>query len=207
MKKDIFPFSDTKLYGFLDVFEKTIGNKGNAYGLSNAQIALAQQLCSEYTAQIKAAQEALAASKSEVTKKNAMRKTHLGPLRKLIRTMKATTGAANAHQLGLGENTQTVKPAVEEYKPIFTADMNSDLIRIRFKKLGIDRVNFYGSCNGAPPIFMGTSSRSPFWFKPELLSGNAPQNWEIKAVGVMNDKEFGQWSPIQPLLYQSGVRQ
>lgn len=207
MNKDIFPAGDSDLWGWLQTFKTGIQNSGTTYGLSATEVNFAAQLCNEFAEQIKVADAALKTSKSEVTKKKAMRKTHLGPLRKMIRKMKSAPNFTEGAAVGMGIKTHGFKLDEKEYVPEFKSDSNSDLIRIRFKKRGIERIEFYGSCNGGAFTYMGARSRSPFWYKPVRLENNAPQKWEIKAIGILKDEQFGQWSQTQTVLYQSAVGQ
>ncbi len=205
MNKDIFPAADATLWVWLETFKNGIQQNGTAYGLSAAEVNLVTQLCNEYSGQIKVADEALSNAKSEVAKKKAMRKTHLGPLRKVIWKMKGSGTFSTSTAVGLGIKTHGFKPDAVEYEPDFKADSNSNMIRVRFVKRGIERLEFYGSCNGGTFTYLGTRARSPFWFKPEPLENNAPQRWEIKAIGIMKDERFGKWSQTKRVFYNTGI--
>ncbi len=203
MNKDIFPAKDSELWGFLNSFKKTVAQSGGTYGLTPTEISEAVQLCNEFADQIMIAKKALDESKSQVTKKKAMRKTHLGKLRRAIKRMKGMPNFTNSAAAGFGLQSHQFNPDAQEYVPDFKVDVSGELIRVRFKKRGIDCMEFYGSCNDGEFQHLGTRMHSPFWFKPTPLENNGPQKWKIKVVGVKKDKHFGKWSGTATVLYQN----
>src|SRR5688572_15461778 len=96
MAIDFVPMADSELDSWLTLLKASFTEQGANFNLDPTEIAAGVQLCNEYVAQISATSRARLKAKSEVTKKQAMRKTHLRPLRKLINKMKSAPGFINA---------------------------------------------------------------------------------------------------------------
>ncbi|MBL0309641.1 MAG: hypothetical protein IPP77_08195 [Bacteroidetes bacterium] len=202
MAKDIIPGKDGDLKNWLEVFKVGIGQLGVNVGLSNAQIIAAQDLCLEFSQQITIAHQAKVAAKKENAKKKSMRTTHLQPLRKLMKRVKISGdyNPSMGKQMGIIATRPVFQP--HEYKPVLKVGASGQLIKISFKKKGVERLEFYGMKNGSEAWqFIGTRSHSPFYFKPpDELTGSG-EKWIIKAVGIIKDKPIGQYSDLVTVMY------
>ncbi len=203
MQKDLFQQKDAQLKSWLDKFGNTLPNYGTLLGLTAAEVTQAINLCSEMSQQIIVAKAAMAAAKSANTKKKEMRKTHLAPLRKIMKRMKASP----AYHSGLGTDMGIVagshKVDLNTFKPQLKVSNEASMIAIRFKKYGMERFEFYGRCDGEEKFQMiGLRSFSPFYFKPEALPGNPAQTWYIKAIAILRDERVGEWSNTVQVLYK-----
>ncbi len=72
----------------------------------------------------------------------------------------------------------------------------------KFRKAGghVDGINFYGRRAGATAwTMLGRFNATPFTASVPL-AGDAPESWEFYARAVKADQEFGQGSPIQPVI-------
>jgi hypothetical protein len=203
MQKDIFPQNDAKLKAWLDKFGLTIQNYGTQLGIGAAEVTQAINLCSEMAQQITVAKAAMAAAKSANTKKKEMRKTHLGPLRKIMRRMKASPAYNSALGTDMGIITSRQRVDPNTFKPQLKVSTEASMIAVRFKKYGMERFEFYGRRDGEEKFQMiGARNFSPFYFKPEALPGNPAQTWHIKAVAVLRDEPVGQWSNEYQVLFK-----
>lgn len=204
MKKDVFEKKNLALYDQLKELKEYIIAHGTAMGFSNTEIARIVLLCDEYRAKIMAVINKKKEFLTEAEGKKSMKDTHLTPLRKYLHRMKNPTPGNKSANLP-NFKSRITKPDHDTYKPKLRTDINKDMIRVKFKKLGAEQMEFWGSCNGGDFHHIGSRAHSPFFYKPEELPGNAPQKWDIKAIGLVKDKQFGQWSDKATVLYASGL--
>jgi hypothetical protein len=202
MAKDFVPGKDSKLQQWLKDLKESIESHGPGVDLSPTDIANAQQLCDEYAAQIIKAAQARTIAKSEVAKKKSMRVTHLQPLRKFIRRMKA----APSYTTGTGKGMNVVGVVHEldakTYSPFLKTKTTGELIEIKFKKRGIQGLEFWGKFNNGEWQKIGRRNHSPFYYKPEGYTPGTPLNCKFKAVAIIKDEYFGNWSGIYTVLYE-----
>lgn len=205
MKKDIIPTTGAKLTAWAETFKKNVAQNAAVLNLSPSEVGNIDQLCTEMIEQRKATQVARNLAKAEGKKEKALQQTNVGKLRKYISKIKASPGVASNTMVGLGVKRANQKPVEETYQPKISVAVEGELIRVKFKKYGVDRMEFWGSCNGAGFQRLESRSRSPFYFKPEPQSNHLPQRWHIKAIAIYKDKHFGKWSEILTVLYESGT--
>lgn len=205
MAKDIIPGRDGALLAWLKLFKDGIAAHGASYGLSPAEILQAQNLCVAYINQINnaytAKREAIAAN----TKKKAMRKTHLQPLRKLIRFVKANPAYTRSAGISMAMVADGTDFQPKEYKPVLKAVWSGQFIQLRFKRKGVERLNIYGQRDGSAEwMLLGSRARSPFYFRPPGYVPGSVEKWKIKAVGVLKDEPVGKDSDHLTLVYHVG---
>jgi hypothetical protein len=203
MEKDIIP-AGKKLAQWVGTFKTTTAQNAANLGLSPGDVSAIGLLCDEIIAQRQETQEALNHARAMNKKEKAIHKKNVGLLRRYINRMKANQVTTN-QLVGIGVKTHYAKPDEKTYVAKIKADIANEMIRVKFKKYGVDRMEFWGCCNGGPFKRLETRNRSPFYFKPEPLPEHLPQRWSIKAVAIYKDKEFGQWSAPVTVLYESGL--
>ncbi len=201
MPKDYIPMADGELFTWLNTFKVSVSKEGAGLGLTPAEIAQAAQLCDEYIEQIKAAGDARSYAKSQTSKKKSMRKTHLGPLRKMINRMKAAPAYSSVSAAEMKLKGHDYRLDEKTYQPVLKTGIQADLIEIKFKKRGIDALEFWGQFNGGEWKFIGTKSLSPAYFKPENGQPGTAVLCNIKAIGIKKDEQFGQWSQTVTLAF------
>lgn len=201
MPKDYIPSADGELTTWLRLFKANVAKDGANLGLTPAEIAQAAVLCDEYVEQINIADVAAATAKSQNTKKKSMRKTHLGPLRKMINRMKRSANYSMVDASSLKLKGHGYQLNEETYQPVLSQRIQGDLIEIKFKKRGIQALEFWGQFNGGEWKFIGTKIYSPAYFKPDNPEQGKAMLCKIKAIGIVKDKQFGQWSQPITVLY------
>lgn len=202
MAKDFIPMADGKLYSWLNTFETQLSSAGGVLGLTAADILTAQQLCTEYKTQITQAAQAKASAKAAVAAKRKMRISHLQPLRKIVKRMKTLPDYSPA--IGAGMNVLPHAHALDtkQYKPKLTARFTDGLIEIRFKKKGIDALEFWGQINDGEWTMLATRMHSPYHFRPENYPLGSALKCKFKAMALVKDNLIGQWSDISTVLYE-----
>ncbi len=207
MAKDFAPIPDQELNQWLLNLREKISDHGPGLGLTATDITNAQQLCDEYTAQIHAAYQARAASKAAVNKKQQMRTTHLRPLRHIINKMKASPAFQDSSAADLRVMSHPIHADAREYKPKLKAVMGGEMIEVRFKKKGVQamefRVKVAERITQGEWKSLGIRFYSPLYYKPEnYVPGTVVRVW-FMAVGIKKDEQFGLWSDPVSALYFS----
>ena len=201
MAKDFVPQADVELSTWLKALKSSITNSGLGLGLDSTDVARVQQLCNEYTDQIFATHQARIAAASAVKAKQAMRKTHLKPLRNLINKMKTSGKFGRPNGLGMGVLSH--KQEVDQtYMPKLKAIVSGDLIQVKFKKRGIEGMDFRVQINDGEWQGLGIRLHSPMYYKPEGFAQGAAIRCKFKGVAIKKDEHFGQWSGTISVLYE-----
>jgi hypothetical protein len=203
MNKDIIP-AGKKLASWAAAFKTTTAKDAAVLGLSTAEVNAIGQWCDEIVEQRAITQQAINNARAMGKKEKQIHEKNIKLIRRLINKMKANQVTTN-QLVGIGVKTQYSKPDEKTYAAKIKVDIANDMVRVKFKKYGVDRMEFWGCCNGGPYQRLEIRSRSPFYFKPEPLPGHLPQRWTIKAVAIYRDKPFGTWSQPQTVLYESAL--
>ena len=76
------------------------------------------------------------------------------------------------------------------------------VVRIKFKKLGVDGINLYHRKKGTTSwLFLARATKNPFDDQIVLATAGQPEHWEYRAFGVIDDAEIGQPSDIVEMVY------
>jgi len=202
MSKDFIPEGDSKLYQWLKTFKQNLDSNGASVGLSPAQVADTSQLCLEFIQQIEQAGKLKAAAQAATANKRTMRKTHLQPIRKTIKFIKAQPTYSKTTGAGM-----SILPNGEDfdrytYKAAFTARRNGNMIELRFKKNGIDAMDFAVQINDGEWIHLGIKMRSPFRYRPVGFPVGSVLKCRFSATAMKNDDLIGEPSNVVPFLYE-----
>lgn len=204
MAKDFIPSADKKLLDWLKAFKKNAPAIAGNLGLSSTEINQLKQLCEEYIDQIQLVNLVLQQAKAEVTKKKSMRKTHAGPLRKMIKKMKASPNYSEHNGVNMGVLPHKEQKDWGTYQPTIKVRALKELIEIKFKKYGMDAMEFYGRPKNGEWQFLGTRTRSPFYFKPKDHVPGTITEWEFKSRAIVKDEQVGVPSSEVPVVYAPG---
>ena len=203
MAKDYIPTAEVALRTWLINLKKSVSSQGAECGLSALEISTAENLCSEYIAQIDSARDARAIAKGQVSAKKAMLKTHQPKLRHTIKRMKSVMNASNAKTLKLMAHKEALD---ETYKPQLKLKMTGQHIEVKFKKRGISGIHLKVKIGvdhaKVDWIDLGRFVYSPIQYIPEgYPQGSVVPVWFV-ARAIVKDKPFGQESDLCHVLFE-----
>ena len=191
MAKDFVPSSDKKLMLWLEALKTNAPAIAANLDLTPTEIARLKQLCTEYIDQITLTAQLIQKAKAAVTEKKSMRKTHAGPLRKLIKKMKTSPNYSEDKGVGMGVLSRKGAKDWGTYQPSIKVSAIDELIEIKFRKHGMDSMEFHGRPGGGEWQYLGIRSRSPFYFKPKEQTSGTIIKWEFTGRAIVKDEQVG----------------
>lgn len=200
--KDYLPYKDAELLLWINNFRNKIRLHGTDYGLSTEEIADLEQ---ESIAMEQSVLDVVS-QKDMLAKSIAVKKEQ-----KAIFFAKARKGAnrIKAHQnytTGIGHELGIITPATtfdeKSFKLVLKIKIAGRVVRIKYKKKGVDSVNIYYRRRGEVTWqLVARSTRSPFEHRIQLENPGVPEHWEYQALGVIKDEEIGQPSDIVEVIF------
>ncbi|HMU40694.1 MAG TPA: hypothetical protein PKE31_16920 [Pseudomonadota bacterium] len=137
--------------------------------------------------------KAYATYKAQVAAHEALEKTAVADLRKLIREIKANPGCTDAMKADLQIEGSSSSTASQGNKsPSLSAEAHPGFVRLSFRKLGFDSVNVYARLRGESAWhFLARDTHSPYDDHRPLATPGTPEVREYRLIGVVKDEEQG----------------
>lgn len=200
--KDYLPSNDAELLIWLHNFNKKMAMHGYNLGLSSeslSEINMQSNSLSQAVQDVATKKEEVAQA---VTYKNDVRTAFLTNLRKEIARIKTHRNYTESlgQEVGIIGTSTSFDPT--NYKPELKVEVTGGVVRIKFKKKGVDGVNIYRRRKGeAVWHFLARDTRSPYEDRIQLEDPSKPEHWEYRAYGVINDEEIGQPSDVVEVIF------
>lgn len=194
-----FPSNDNELSTWAVNLKTKIESLAPTLGLTPDQVSALNKYCDAILDKTSKITEQKKQMKALQEDKKLVLEREGGLLRNLINHIKTlpTYTPGMGQELGVVSSYYGINP--EEYKPKISVELFTGYLRFKYTKNGVDAMNIYYRKKGTTDwIFISRTSKSPFDF--HLATQVEPEKWEIRALGVIDDKEIGKASDIIEVL-------
>lgn len=197
MLKDFFPSKDAELLIWLNSFRTKFATYAYDFATPPEDVGNLDMLINEMSIAVQevATQKDMLAK--TVAHKESMRKRIEAAVRAEANRLKSHKNYTEAigQELGIISGKSIFNPAT--YKPMPKSEVSRGIVRIKFKKKGIDGVNVYCRRKGEVAWqFRGRDNNSPYDERIVLTNLAQPEHWEYRLIGVIKDEEIGQPSDV-----------
>lgn len=140
---------------------------------------------------------------AQVSSTTALEEALLPEIRAALRLLKAQPGYTDDIGRSLGIVAAPGSSALPAtVRPTASAEARRGLVRIRFRKSGLDGVNVYGRRAGETAWrLLGRDNQSPFEDRAPLDKPGVPEVREYQLIGVQRDQEVGLASDTLTVTY------
>lgn len=201
-KDDYLPRKEGLISAWLNNYKIKLSQHGTVLGLTPAEVTKQEDMCSEIITEITNSALMRNAMKSQNAKKKAVIKKNLTLIRKTIQRMKVSPHYATpaGKDMGAIGTDRRVTPA--EVIPQIKASTFPKVVRIRWKKKGIDGVKIHTRLTGETEWkVIGWDFRSPFFDTRPLADGKTPESREYMAQALIKDEVVGQQSQTVTVVF------
>ena len=174
-----------------------IAEHGATLGLDPNEITDVQAACDNIVLAIDTAEQIEQDYRQQIENKNQVKSAGLKVIRDTVKKGKAHPGYTTA----IGDDMGVVRPPNEfdadNFKPSFKAVVFPGKVELRFKKKGVDGLNFFARLKGETTwVKLAYDTHSPYLDNRPLQSPTAPEAREYMAIGVIKDEQVGLMSDI-----------